>query len=299
MNPSGGVRWHWRAWRSQAQWAPTCAQIASWLDGVQPASRKLLLLGPSAGWMLPTPWLLRFDCIHAVDMDPLAPWLFARRHGAALRAGGTRWHYQTADALADLPRLLTVHPQACVLFDNLLGQLRFHAPAWQDTVTSTTQRLQDIQRLLKGREWGSLHDLLSGPADGLQAGQGTVPVRCRVLQPPEKGPVDTAWLSQLKPHGEWLDHLTEQVFAPGTEVHEMAWPFSPRYWHWLQAGWVRPSPVSAHAMHDPVHGGAGGNGLPVQQNTFAFHHGALEHGASKKRQMQRSGQFSAAVNVQH
>ena len=45
---------------------------------------------------------------------------------------------------------------------------------------------------------------------------------------------------QLHAQGEWLDHLTEQVFPAGTPVRDIAWAFSPRYWHWLQAGWVTP-----------------------------------------------------------
>ena len=54
MNPSGGLRWHWRAWRSQRQWQGTCEHMAQWLASVQPACDELLLLGPSAGWLLPS-----------------------------------------------------------------------------------------------------------------------------------------------------------------------------------------------------------------------------------------------------
>ncbi len=191
MNPSGGLRWHWRAWRSRTLWAPTCKDIATWLAQVQPRSKELILLGPSAGWMLPTDWLLRFERIHAVDIDPWGARFFAYRHGAALQAGGTRWQYQTGDALADLPRLLTVHPQACVMFDNLLGQLRFHAPRWQDPLTFTAQQLADIHRLLRGREWGSVHDLLSGPALGLASGQefpaARLPGRTQPTAPRRRG----------------------------------------------------------------------------------------------------------------
>ena len=244
MNPSGGWRWHWRAWRSRSLWEPTCTDIAGWLAEVKPRSKELILLGPSAGWMLPTDWLLRFERIYAVDIDPWAGRLFAYRHGAALQAGGTRWHYQTGDALADLPRLLTVHPQACVFFDNVLGQLRFHAPKWQDPVTFTAQKLTDIRRSLRGREWGSLHDLLSGPAQGLAGGQGFPAARWSKVSTADATPagqLDTAWLAAARPQGEWLDHLTEPVFPAPALVRDIAWAFSPRYWHWLQAGWVNPA----------------------------------------------------------
>jgi len=244
MNPSGGLRWHWRAWRSRTLWAPTCTDIAAWLAHVQPRSKELILLGPSAGWMLPTNWLLRFERIHAVDIDPWAARFFAHRHGAALKAGGTRWDYQTADVLDVLPRLLTVQPHACVFFDNLLGQLRFHAPPWRDPLVFAVQQMADIQRLLKGREWGSVHDLLSGPARGLASGQN-FPAARLAMTGSRSGPAvdrqfDTDWLAAAGPKGEWLDHLTERVFPAQTAVRDIAWAFSPRYWHWLQAGWVTP-----------------------------------------------------------
>jgi len=150
MNPSGGLQWHFRAWRSRTLWSPSCGQLAAWLAQLQPKSKQLILLGPSAGWMLPSAWLQRFDYIHAIDLDPLAPWLFARRHGAALQAAGVRWQYQSADALTELPRLLQTYPHACVFFDNLLGQLRFHAPSGQDPQQFVADHLTQIGVTCRG-----------------------------------------------------------------------------------------------------------------------------------------------------
>lgn len=234
--PSGGLRWHWRAWRSQAAWAQTRQHIASWLEGA-PACDELLLLGPSAGWMLPSAWLTRFSRLHIWDLDPLARPLFAARHGAALRAAGVSWRYQTGDALATLSALLQAHPQALVLCDNVLGQLRFHqsvnGPAG---VAQVEQQLKSVVHALQGRHWGSLHDVLSGPGRGTSEVPLMRARRLRAGDAPERD----AWLQALQPQGDWLDHLTGQVFAPGTLVHDMAWPFEPGYWHWLQAGWVSP-----------------------------------------------------------
>ena len=231
--------------------------------------------------MLPTEWLLRFDSIDAMDLDPLAGWLFGLRHGAALKAAGIRWHYQTGDALAALPRLLTAHPRACVLLDNLLGQLRFHAPAWQDPMVFTSLQLAEIKRLLHGREWGSVHDLLSGPANGLPPEQDFPAARRSMAAQAAERQLDVAWLAAAKPQGEWLDHLTDQVFPAGTPVQDMAWAFRPNYWHWLQAGWVQPLSVLADAVPDPAHGRLGWNQLPLLQNAFAFDHCATQHGAGK------------------
>lgn len=240
MNPSGGLAWHWRAWRQRQAWAPTCAAIAAWLATCQPQSRHLLLLGPSAGWMLPTDWLRRFQSVTAVDIDPLARHLFALRHGRQLSAAGVKWRYVTADALANLPGLLAEFPQACVLFDNLLGQLRFHeqdsrAPGSFLTLPGTAaveEALQKLVALLAGREWGSLHDLLSGRV-------------AKVLPfPPVQHSLAGAELapglipaSAVSP---WLDHLTAKVLPSGSPVRRMAWAFGPDYWHVLEAGWVQP-----------------------------------------------------------
>jgi hypothetical protein len=244
MNPSGGLQWHFRAWRSRTLWSPTCVQLTDWLAQLQPKSKQLILLGPSAGWMLPSAWLQRFDYIHAIDLDPLAPRLFARRHGAALKAGGVRWQYQSADALTELPRLLQAYPHACVFFDNVLGQLRFHVPKGQDPQQFAAHHLTQIKRHLQGREWGSVHDLLSGPAKGLSSGQDFPAARMEMSsaspQLAQTHQPDTTWLAAARPHGQWLDHLTDAVFPPSTSVQNLAWAFKPRYWHWLQAGWVGP-----------------------------------------------------------
>jgi hypothetical protein len=246
MNPSGGLRWHWRAWRSQRQWQGTREHLAQWLESVQPASDQLLLLGPSAGWLLPSAFLTRFGQVHCWDIDPLAPFLFARRHGAALRAAGVSWTYQRGDAWANLDKLLAAHPEAAVLFDNLLGQLRFHGPGTgaeaASHVAAVERRITGLRRRLAGREWGSVHDLLSGPGRLAPTDQD-VRMRRRKLRAGAPLAQD-AWLSGLQPQGDWLDHLTAAVFAPGTTVYDIAWPFKPGYWHWLQAGWVAPSSLS-------------------------------------------------------
>ena len=218
------------------------------------------------------------DRIHEIDY---AGWLFGWRHGGALKSAGIRWHYQTGDALAALPRLLTVHPRACVLLDNLLGQLRFHAPPWQDPTVYTSFQLAEVKRLLQGREWGSVHDLLSGPAAGLSTAQSFPLARSSLAVQAAEQPRDVAWLAAAQPQGEWLDHLTDQVFAAETPVQDMAWAFSPDYWHWLQAGWVQPGPVLADAVPDSPHGRVVRNQLPLLQNAFTVDYCATPHLASK------------------
>jgi hypothetical protein len=246
MNLTGGIAWHWLAWRSQARWANTSQAIAHWLlnqaqvfkpEGVT-GQPSLLLIGASAGWMMSSKWLQQFARVDTFDIDPLAAHLFKWRHGAALKAHGVALHCHTQDALYDLPALLNAHPKACVFFDNVLGQVRFQRPAtaWQQV----EKDIDLIRKQLSGREWGSVHDRMSGPTVDLIQSHEALPLRKSEWN-------DQQWLTQLNAQSPWLDHLTHGVFAAGNgsqikgvQVQDFAWNFSPRYRHWLQAGWVRP-----------------------------------------------------------
>jgi hypothetical protein len=235
MNPSGGLRWHWRAWRSQNAWRVTCGHIASWLAQVQPQASELIVIGGSAGWMMSPAWLQTFKKVTVWDIDRLAKPLFNWRHGAALKASGTALVFHRGDALAQLPRILNTNPKACVFFDNLLGQLRFH----DDNFDRVSQKLAQTLGTLKGREWGSLHDAYSGPVSRAQRGLPLPAMQIRKQGAPDAETADQDWLLQMGAQGEWLDHLSTAIFEKDTLVHHIAWPYQPHYWHGLKAGWVR------------------------------------------------------------
>jgi len=244
-NVTGGFFWHWQAWRSQANWRPTVEALEDWLQlqTKDKSSDSLVIIGASAGWMMPTNWLCQFKEVHTFDIDPLAAPLFRWRHGQNLRRSGTALTCHTQNALSDLPSLLSDHSKACIFFDNVLGQLRFT----DSEVQSTEKNISQIVKCLKGREWGSVHDRMSGPVSkvlkldrGTNGAHGT-----HGLWPETSGHLDKSdeaqkWLSQINAQSPWLDHLTDHVFDKTTAVHNFAWAFKPNYWHWLQAGWVKP-----------------------------------------------------------
>ena len=238
-NLTGGPVWHWQAWRSEKAWAPTVDAIETWLLAqTTPATPStLLLIGASAGWMMPHNWLRQFKEIHTFDIDPLAGYLFKWRHGKKLQTHGVNLACHTQNALADLPALLKTHPQACVFFDNVLGQLRFNSIDIKLVEKNMTRCVQ----ALKGREWGSVHDRMSGPVSGelaLSLAKGAaLPQTSGHL---DKGEDAQKWLTSIQAQSPWLDHLTGKVFEREVAVHNMAWAFKPNYWHWLQAGWVKP-----------------------------------------------------------
>ena len=232
---TGGLNWHVHAFQSQKRWQPTVAHIEHFLVRCQPHHTHLLLMGCSAGWMMPTAWLTQFTQIDAYDIDPLAQRLFNWRHGRALRHSQTQIRHHRQDAMAHLPELLAKHPQASIWFDNMLGQHRYRI---RDEV-QVEKDLRTLKTTLAGRDWGSLHDLLSGPTLATRVQNSPLQDIRRNVYPRD---MDTAFnqslVQSLQAQGIWFDHLTSHVFADDAPTTLIPWEFKPHYWHWLQAGWV-------------------------------------------------------------
>jgi hypothetical protein len=161
MNLTGGLHWHWRAWRAGARWDSTRHHIEDWLMSRPLESDQLILIGASAGWMMSDSWLSRFKTVDTWDIDPLAPILFKWRHASVLSQQGVQLQCHTGDAINLLPQLLVEHPKAIIFFDNVLGQIRFQT----NTIAEAEMRLQAITYALRGRTWGSVHDRMSGPVE--------------------------------------------------------------------------------------------------------------------------------------
>ena len=115
--------------------------------------------------MMSSAWLQRFQQIDLIDVDPHAAWLFRLNHGRALRAAGSHLHFFQTDGLKALDRLLTESPEATIFFDNVLGQHLYRV----GDIASAESELQQIAARLNGRDWGSVHDLYSGPVDSNRA----------------------------------------------------------------------------------------------------------------------------------
>ena len=54
---TGGLNWHLHARQSLPRWQPTLKEIERFLMGLRIQERHLILIGGSAGWMMPTAWL--------------------------------------------------------------------------------------------------------------------------------------------------------------------------------------------------------------------------------------------------
>jgi hypothetical protein len=172
FNAAGGLFWHLDAWRNaDGRWAGTKARIGGWLDAWRPSERALLLVGPSAGWMLERRLLARFDDVLAVDPDPLAAWLFRRRFPSiSARFVTTDYLGPRTDALRldRLDALFDDHPGCAVLFCNVLSQLAALYPEATGAVADPPEDSGQfaawkarLRERLGERSWASFHDRLS------------------------------------------------------------------------------------------------------------------------------------------
>lgn len=149
FDPSGGLVYQWRALRHRRRlWAPFHREVASWLEAWQPQREELVIVGPNAGHALPAGFFSRFERVVALEPDPLARWLLARRGDAGRLLAGQLDCLATADGLA---ALAASYPQAAILFSNVLGQVAAPAEDWATL----------IARHLPGHAWASYHDVVS------------------------------------------------------------------------------------------------------------------------------------------
>ncbi len=226
------LRWHLRAWSSQARWAGTRAAIASWLADAPDGHDDLLIFGASAGWMMDDAFLGRFRRIDAIDFEWASAPLFRMRHARVIRQKRVLVQFHTTEAIEHLEHFLAMRPDALVLFDNVLGQ---YTLTCRD-VAQAEQRLARIADRLQGRAWGSVHDAISGPGRVMRLSQEPAPF---FLGRGEAWP-EEAMLDRVGATGTWRDHLTRGVLPAHVRSTLIPWQLTRGFWHWLQAGWVAP-----------------------------------------------------------
>jgi hypothetical protein len=202
FRPSGGLHYHWRALRRRNAWRPFARAVENWLAAWSCPRNELVLIGPSAGYTLPTAWLKSFDRVIAYDLDPLAPWIFRRRH-RGVRARFERrdvfWRdgRLSTDALSDILRR---HGKATILFTNVLGQVLLEGQADEQEWKTF---LKELRLRLHGRAWASYHDTFTHE------------------------------------NGEIIDHLLTGDWSRGLHKTEFRWELTERSAHVVEG--VRPA----------------------------------------------------------
>jgi hypothetical protein len=223
LRRSGGLQWHFRALRHWRLHDSFRRAVGAFLTGWSPPASHLIIIGSSAGWFLPKPFLLTFSRLTLVDLDTSAPFFFARRHGHGLERRGSTLEWWPTDFVHCLPRLLVDHPDAAILFCNVLGQLGLERDDYE-------KRLAELPVRLAGRTWASFHDRYSAR---IRRGQ-QMGTPCFTSQEP----MDEGMLQRLGFGGEWTDHGTGGVLPAGVLRHYFPWYITPRRFHWIEAGAV-------------------------------------------------------------
>lgn len=129
-NPTGGLHYHLRAFLHRKRWQPFCDMVETWLKEWSlaanlTATETLVLIGPNAGYTLPSHFLAKFRNIILVEPDPLAYLMFRARF-SSVRVNLnwiSRDFFGVTDGGIKIGELFKIHPQAAFLFCNVLGQL--------------------------------------------------------------------------------------------------------------------------------------------------------------------------------
>jgi hypothetical protein len=227
FSESGGITYHMRALRHKdTLWLSYRTEVADFLNNWQTKSSTLLLIGPSAGYSLPTEFLRRFDEIFAVDPDRLAPYFFKKNH----RKLNVHWRQQDYFKdkkkqfnLEGLQDLLSEYKDSAVLFCNMWGQFPLIYPDFRIIAES-----KDLSQLLAGREWASYHDKLSAPM---------VPTGDIKELDGSKEPASNEKLAGYYakyPMGPLSEHATERLFQAG-EFNYFWWQVRPGFFHIIEA----------------------------------------------------------------
>lgn len=223
LRQSGGLQWHLRALRYQRLHDPFRHAVGAFLQAWNPGASHLIIVGPSAGWFLPRPFLHPFSRLTLIDLDTSAPFFFTLRHGRRLRRRGVELEWLHTDFVSSLPQLLSTHRRAAVLFCNVLGQLGLERDDYEE-------RLLQLPKWLAGRSWASFHDRYSASMATDEMPDSS-PFTSRE-------PMDEVMLQRLGCGGEWTDHGTGGVLPDGMLRHYFPWRITPRRFHWIEAGAV-------------------------------------------------------------
>lgn len=238
LNPAGGLRYHVRGYRlSETLWAPFRFALAEWLYGWEPPEKKLVIVGPSAGWCVQPFFFERFEEVLCLEPDPVAHFLFRRRLARAPLELRPRLRFDAEDRLlADpsaLSRVLDAEGDAAVLFSNVLGQVRVLLGA-NDTDDARLSGVRAaVQGAIRGRSWASFHDRVSGELE--PALEGRLDADRRLSDEELREELYSAVTPDGASTPPLLDHLTSGFFPADRPHAYFNWPLLPGVFHLIEA----------------------------------------------------------------
>lgn len=240
LNASGGLRYHARGFRYQSSlWRPFRWHLSEWLYGWKPPERRLVLVGPSAGYCLEPLLFEQFDEILCLEPDPVARFLFSRKLARAGLEKTPKLRFEARDVLiADPSRfgeLLRAEGDVAVLFSNVLGQLRVLVEGG-DVRARVAEIRAAILPAVGERSWASFHDRVSGEHEPMM--EGLVVADGRLS--------DAELVASFFPtlgadaigdtsRAELFDHLTRGIFPEEAPHAYLTWELMPRVFHLIES----------------------------------------------------------------
>lgn len=218
---AGGLGYHVLARRFRSKlWREFTTTLATWLHAWPQRHGALLLVGPSAGYTLPAPFLARYSELRISEPDFLARLIFRQRFSAMATAteharffdhepcpGGpwvriegerrpTRSRRFRASGWHALVSLAGSHD---ILFCNLLGQLAVLHPqlTWEPGWSASFSELaRTFDRA--NCHWASYHDRLSADlGDGTLTRSSSPELAQRWLERPHEAGIDAETAAQM------------------------------------------------------------------------------------------------------
>jgi hypothetical protein len=231
-NPSGGIRYHYRAWRRrEGAWLGFREQLEAWLFGWQPLASTLAIVGPSGGYCLPLRALERFERFVIFEPDALARFILRRRMQEALPDRPITWIAKDlwVEPLLrgdSIPRWL-LGPSSALLFSNVVGQLPYvidepKYPRWREAWC------RQLWPTLQEMPWASFHDRVSGetpparPLPDTQSRLSDAEVRALYHREDGSGTV------------ELIDHGSQELLPEGRNYRYFHWPLTDQMHHLIE-----------------------------------------------------------------
>ena len=242
MNPAGGLRYHVRGFRyEKTLWYDFRFALAAWLYDWKPPERRLVLVGPSAGYCFQPFFFERFEEVLCLEPDPVARRLFAFRLGRAPLESRPSLRFESDDLLLDDPerfrKRLDAEGDVCVLFSNIIGQFRVLLDAETAEQPRFSRLRSSLLSALGERSYASFHDRVSGGIEPLLDGAVVFDRRLddrEVVEQFYPGNDDVETMIRADGTAPLLDHLTAGFF-PADQPHAyFAWQLLPGIHHLIE-----------------------------------------------------------------
>jgi hypothetical protein len=243
LNPAGGLRYHARGFRyAKSLWYDFRFALAEWLYAWQPPERRLVIVGPSAGYCFQPFFFERFDELLCLEPDPVARGLFAHRLRRAPLERTPKLRFEANDLLLDDPgrfaERLEREGEVAVLFSNVVGQLRVLLEARTADDPKLVRLKRELLPALGSRSWASFHDRVSGDLEPFLQGSFRAERRlsdAEIVQRVYPGNDDEGPIISADGSTPLIDHLTAGFFPPDCPHAYFSWPLMPRVFHLIEA----------------------------------------------------------------